>query len=188
MSHFEHNKFVAFSELDGFGVIENRKSQAMQAIQNQADDYILNVNKAEYVEHLISEYSIQPLEIHSDQLSVSVEERQIPAEWHPSSFWVGSGKSYPKDVYTFHLPFTGDAQLLKVRASTFSMSSPRIMVAGQEVRFEIINFNQEADAIRREADNIVSQLSSQNQHLTNDLTKFNGSLEAQLSQVFDARK
>ena len=188
MSRYRNNEFVAFSELDGFGVIENRKSQAAQAIKSQADDYILNVNKVEYIEHLISEYSIQPLEIHSDQLSVSVEERMIPAEWHPSSFWVDSGKSYPKDVYTFHLPFTGDAQLLKVRASTFSMSSPRIMVAGQEIRFEIINFNQEADAIKREADHIVSQLSSQNQYLTNDLTKFNGSLEAQLSQVFDARK
>ena len=188
MSRYRNNEFVAFSELDGFGVIENRKSQAAQAIKSQADDYILNVNKVEYIEHLISEYSIQPLEIHSDQLSVSVEERMIPAEWHPSSFWVDSGKSYPKDVYTFHLPFTGDAQLLKVRASTFSMSSPRIMVAGQEIRFEIINFNQEADAINPEADHIVSQLSSQNQYLTNDLTKFNGSLEAQLSQVFDARK
>ena len=120
MSRYRNNEFVAFSELDGFGVIENRKSQAAQAIKSQADDYILNVNKVEYIEHLISEYSIQPLEIHSDQLSVSVEERMIPAEWHPSSFWVDSGKSYPKDVYTFHLPFTGDAQLLKVRASTFS--------------------------------------------------------------------
>ena len=88
MSRYRNNEFVAFSELDGFGVIENRKSQAAQAIKSQADDYILNVNKVEYIEHLISEYSIQPLEIHSDQLSVSVEERMIPAEWHPSSFWV----------------------------------------------------------------------------------------------------
>ena len=111
MSRYRNNEFVAFSELDGFGVIENRKSQAAQAIKSQADDYILNVNKVEYIEHLISEYSIQPLEIHSDQLSVSVEERMIPAEWHPSSFWVDSGKSYPKDVYTFHLPFNGDCCL-----------------------------------------------------------------------------
>lgn len=188
MSRYGHNDFVAFSELDGFGVFDNRKDQALHSITSQTDDYILNVNKVEYVEHLVSEYSIQPLEIHDDQLSVSVEERMIPAEWHPNSYWVDSGKSYPKDVYTFHLPFTGDSQLLKVRASTYSMSAPRIMVVGQEIRFEIINFNQQADAIRREADNVVTQLRSQNQRLTNDLTKFNGSLEAQLNQAFDARK
>lgn len=188
MSRYGHNVFVAFSEMDGFGVLENRKGQALQAITSQTDDYILNVNKAEYVDHLVSEYSIQPLEIHRDQLSVSVEERMIPAERHPNSYWVDSGKSYPKDVYTFHLPFTGDPQLLKVRASTYSMSAPRIMVAGQEIRFEIINFNQQADAIKREADNVVAQLMSQNQYLINDLTKFNGSLDAQLAQAFDARK
>ncbi|PHS63854.1 MAG: hypothetical protein COB09_11510 [Thalassobium sp.] len=188
MSRYGHNYFVAFSELDGFGVLENRKGQALLAITSQNDDYILNVNKAEYVEHLVSEYSILPLEIHQDQLSVSVKEQMIPAERHPSSYWVDSGRSYLKDVYTFHLPFTGDPQLLKVRASTFSMSAPHIMVAGQEIRFEIINFNQQADAIKREADNVVSQLGSQNQHLTNDLIKFNGSLEAQLTQAFDARK
>ncbi|MBB3183309.1 hypothetical protein FHR95_000850 [Halomonas fontilapidosi] len=188
MSRYGRNEFVAFSELDGFRVLENRKSQALQAIKDQVDDYILNVNKAEYLEHLVSEYSIPPLEICGDELTVSVEERMIPAEWHPRSYFVDDGQSYPKDVYTFHLPFSGDAQLLKVRASTYSMSSPRIMVSGQEIQFEIINFNQEADAIKREADNVVSQLASQNQHLTKDLVRFNGSLEAQLSQAFDARK
>lgn len=188
MSRYGHNDFVAFSELDGSGVLQNRSSKALQSISSQADDYILNVNKVEYVEYLVSKYSIQPLEIHDDQLTVSVEERMIPAEWHPNSYYVNSGKSYPKDVYTFHLPFTGDSQLLKVRASTYNMSSPRIMVAGQEILFEIINFNKQADAMKREADNVVTQLRSQNQYLTDDLTKFNGSLAARLNQAFDARK
>ncbi|MBB1404699.1 hypothetical protein RB215_08305 [Pseudoalteromonas sp. HL-AS2] len=188
MSRYGHNYFVAFYELDGFGVIEGRKEQALQAIKGQADDYILNVNKTEYLDHLGSEFSMQPLEIHQEQLSVSVEERMIPAKRHPSSYWVDNGKSYPKDVYTFHLPFSGDAQLLKVRASTYSMSSPRIQTDGREIQFEIINFNQEAEAIKREADNVVAQLTSQNQNLTNDLVRFNGSLESLLSKAFDARK
>lgn len=188
MNRYGRNDFHAFSELDGYRVLEHQKSEALNAIKKQSDDYILNVNKAEFIDHLVSEYTIQPLEIHSDQLSVSVEERMIPAEWHPSSYWVDSGQSYPKDVYTFHLPFSGDSQLLKVRASTYSMSAPRIMVAGGEIRFEIINFSQNAETIKREADNIVSQLISQNQHLSRDLGKHNNSLEAQLSQAFDARK
>ncbi|MFB2659736.1 hypothetical protein [Shewanella mangrovisoli] len=188
MSRYGHNIFSAFSELDGFRVIENRKEQALQAIKSQTDDYILNVNKAEYIEHLLSEYWLQPLEIYREQLSVSVEERMILAERHPNSYWVESGRSYPRDVYMFHLPFTGDSQLLKVRASTYSMSPPLIMVASQEVRFEIINFNKEAHAIKSEADNVVSLIVSQNQYLTNDLAKFNDSLEALLSQAFDDRK
>ena len=188
MSRFGRNDFVAFSEIDGFSLLESRKKEAIEEIYRQSDDYILNVNKSEYIEHLVSEYTIQPLEIHSDKLSVSVEERMIPAEWHPSSYWVDRGKSYPKDVYIFHLPFSGDGELLKVRASTYSMSAPRIMVSGGEIRFEIINFNQDAESIRREADNLVNQMVTQNQYLTKDIIKFNEALEAQLSQAFDVRK
>lgn len=188
MSRYGRDGFVVFSEMDGFAVLENRRNQAIEAIKGQSDNYMLNVNKTEYIHHLVSEYSMQPLEIHADQLSVSVEEQMIPAEWHPNSFWVDSGQSYPKDVYTFHLPFSGDSQLLKVRASTYSLSAPRIRVERQEIQFDIINFSKEAEAIKSEADGIVNQLASQNQNLTNDIVKFNRSLEAQLSQSFDARK
>ncbi|WP_204140838.1 hypothetical protein [Halomicronema sp. CCY15110] len=188
MSQYRHKTFAAFSEIDSSSVLENQKVQALKAINHQADDYILNVNKAEYIEHLVFEYSIQPLLIHADQLSVSVEERMIPAELYPSAFWVERGKSYPKDVYIFHLPFSGDTQLLRIRASSFSMSSPHIMISDQEIQFEIINFNKEAEAIKSEANRVVDQLTSQNQRLTNDLEKFNCSLKSQMSQAFDSRK
>lgn len=188
MYQYSSNTFRAFSEPDSFRVIENRKNQAVQSITGQSDDYILNVNKAEYVEHLVSEYSIPPLEFFKDQLSVSVKEQMIPAERFPSSYWVESGNSYPKDVYTFHLPFSGDPQLLKVRASTYSLSAPLIMVSGYEVRFDIINFDKEATEIKREADHLISQLVSENQSLTNDLIKFNNSLETLLYTTFDSRK
>ncbi|MBW4465008.1 MAG: hypothetical protein KME07_06150 [Pegethrix bostrychoides GSE-TBD4-15B] len=188
MNRFRGREFPAFSEHDGFAVVEGQKQKIAADINGQADNYILNVNKAEYVAHLVSTYTINPLEIHADQLSVSTEERLIPAEMHPHSFYVHAGKSYPKDVLTFHLPFTGQAELLKVRASTFSMSAPRISVKGQEIIFEFINFNMDAQSIKREADSRVAQLVSQNAHLTRDLTAFNGSIEQIANQVFDARK
>ncbi|MBE9100761.1 hypothetical protein [Vacuolonema iberomarrocanum] len=188
MNRYGHSELVAFSELDGSDFIKTRKTQALQAIKDQSDDYILNVNKAEYIEHLVSKYSIHPLEIHPDQLSVSVEERMIPAESHPSLYHVDRGQSYPKDVYTFHLPFSGDPQLLKVRASNYIISAPHIKIAGQDIQFEIINFNKDAESIRREADRIVGQLTSQNQYLTNDLASFNSSLSSQLNQLFESRR
>lgn len=188
MSRFRGGEFLAFSEYDGFSVIENQKQKIAADINKQTDDYILNVNKDEYISHLVSTYTIAPLEIHSDQLSVSTAERLIPAEMHPRSFYVHDGKSYPKDVFTFHLPFAGQAELLKIRASTFSMSAPRIVVSGQEITFEMINFNMDAQSIKREADSTVSQLVAQNTYLTRDLNAFNSSIEQIVNQAFDARK
>ena len=68
--------FHAFSEYDGFSMFENQRAALDQAIKKQADDYILNVNREEYLQHLIGEFCIEPLEIHSDGLSVSTHWRR----------------------------------------------------------------------------------------------------------------
>ena len=182
------NEFHAFSEYDGFSLIDGQKKQVISDVNSQPDDYILNVNKIEYIDHLVSKYSISPVEIHKDQLTVSTYEAQIPAERFPFNYNVRSGKSYPKDVIKYHLPFSGDQQLLKVRASTSSLSPPMITVEADCLCFEMINFDLEPGQIKQEADQIINSLISQNQHLTNDLTNFNATIESMASQAFDARK
>ena len=180
-------EFHAFSEYDGFSLIENQKAQIVVDINSQPDNYILNVNKAEYIEHLVSKYTIQPLEPHRDQLNVSTYETQIPAEEHPRSYFVDSGKSYNRDIIKFYLTFSGDPQLLRVRASTYSLSAP-ITVEDNCICFEIINFNLTPESIKQESERIINSLVSQNQYLTNDLNSFNRTIESIASQSFDGRK
>lgn len=182
------NEFLAFSEYDGFSVIENQKQRIVSAINSQPDDYILNVNKAEYIEHIVSEYTITPLEIHKDQLSASTYESQIPAEHHPGGYHVHPGKSYPKDVIKYHLPFTGDPELLKVRASSYTLSPPRITIEDGCVCFEIVNFNLTPERIKQQADSTVNSVVSQNNNTTKDLNAFNVKIEGVANQSFDARK
>ncbi len=182
------NGFHAFSEYDGFSLIDAQKKQITSDINSQPDDYILNVNKTEYIDHLVSKNTISPIEIYKNQLTVSTYETQIPAEMFPSTYNVRKGKTYPKDVIKYHLPFTGDQQLLKVRASTYSLSAPLITVEDGCICFEIINFELEPARIKQESNQIINSLMSQNQHLTNDLSQFNATIESQASQAFDARK
>jgi hypothetical protein len=182
------NEFLAFSECDGFSVIENQKQSIASAINSQPDDYILNVNKEEYIAHIVSEFIITPLEIHEDQLTASTYETQIPAEHHPSDYYVHSGKSYPKDVIKYHLPFTGDAQLLKVRASSYTLSPPRITIEDNCICFEIVNFNLALERIKQQADSTISNIINQNKNTTKDLNAFNAQIEGIANQAFDARK
>ena len=95
------SEFYAFSDYDSFSLIEKRKSQILSAINSQPDNYILNVNKIEYIEGLVSEFVIPPIEIHRDQLTVLPCEAQIPAEIHPNSYNVYPGKSYKRVVIKY---------------------------------------------------------------------------------------
>ncbi len=188
MRDHKGKEFQAFSEYDGFSIIENQKQRIASAINSQPDDYILNVNKEEYIQYLVSEFTIAPLEIHRNQLSASTYEAQIPAEHHPSSYYVHSGKSYPKDVIKYHLPFSGDPELLKVRASTYSLSAPRITIEDSCICFEIVNFNLTPERIKQKADSIINSIESQNQYLARDLSVYNAQIESLATQVFESRK
>lgn len=183
-----HGQFHAFSEYDGFTLLENQKKKLITEITRQQDDYILNVNSTEYIAHLVDRFKIPPIEIHTDKLSISTEERMIPAEMYPNSFYVRRGESYPKDVITFHLPFSGDAELLKIRASTYSMSAPLISIARGEINFEIVNFDLDGEQINKQSQSIVKQLTSQSSYLNNDLARFNASLNTIICQAFEERK
>ncbi len=169
-------------------MLENQKSAIAKEVKQQNDDYILNVNKEEYIQHLISEFRIDPVEIHKDQLSVSSHEEQIPAEMHSNDYFMDRGTSYARDVLKFHLPFSGDEQLLKVRASSYSMSAPLITIEGNCICFKIINFNLTPERIKQESDNIINSIISQNSNLERDLNNFNNSIEATVKQAFDMRK
>lgn len=188
MRGYRRDGFHAFSEYDGSSMFENQRAALDQAIKRQSDDYILNVNREEYLQHLIGEFCIEPLEIHSDGLSVSTHEEMVPAEMHPRDYFMDRGGSYPRDVLVFHLPFTGDAQLLKVRASTYSMSAAFINVEQGCITFRMINFNLDAQRIKQESENTIRSIETQNGYLTRDIESFNSSLRQHAEKIFDARK
>lgn len=188
MRTYRRDGFHAFSEYDGYSMLEKQKSAITQAIKGQNDDYILNVNKEEYIQHLISKFRIDPIKIYRDRLSVSSHEEQVPAEMNPNDYFMDRGSSYARDVIQFHLPFSGDQQLLKVKASTYSMSPPLITLENNFICFKIINFNLTPERIRQESDNIINDIISQNAHLESDLNNFNNSIESIAKQAFDARK
>ncbi|MFT3930973.1 MAG: hypothetical protein QM709_11840 [Spongiibacteraceae bacterium] len=169
-------------------MLENQRAALDQAIKSQKDDYILNVNREEYIQHLKGEFSIEPIEIHKESLTVSTHEEMIPAEIHPADYFMDRGGSYPRDVLVFHLPFTGDQQLLKVRASTYSMSSPLINVEQGCITFRMINFNLDAQRIKAESERIIQSIEDQNGYLTRDIEQFNSSIQQHATKVFDARK
>ncbi len=188
MRSYQRDGFTAFSEYHGSRMIERQRSSIAQDIKDQTDDYILNVNKEEYIQHLVDKYSFSPIVLHKDELTVSIHEEMIPAEMFPRTYFLDGGGGYPKDVYVFHLPFSGDQQLLKVRASTHSLSSPKINVKNGCIIFKIINFDLDAQRIKQNSDHMIQNLETENAYLTRDLEQFNASIEQYATQVFDRRK
>ena len=137
-----------FSDAELSQYTGQRHEDMQSEIANAKDGYLLNVNETEYVEYLVGEYQIDPVVLDSDGLYVTTTELEIPAEQHPSSFHFRFKNSVPRQVITYHLPFSGNADLLRCRASTFLMWSLQVEIRHGCICFEIINFRNEISFVK----------------------------------------
>jgi|SRR5690554_50032 len=177
-----------FGERELRDFLEASKANVTYSIESEKDDYILNVNEDDYVAHKVSEATVENLEIHVDDIYASSSEQMIPAERFPRDFHVYSGKSYKKDVIKFHVPISGNSQLLHCIPSSRILWTMEIEVDRDEFCFEIINFRDDADEIVRRKDENIRSILQQYKNVKAEVEKANASLEQHVRNAFSMRK
>jgi hypothetical protein len=181
-----------FAEVDLAAFLEIRRQTMLEEIQTESANKVLNVNESDYVRYLANKYRIEPIVFHFESLQASHSEKLIPTEHHPRNYAVHISHSrkaaYPRQVITFHLQFSGDECLLKCRPSTLGNWSIRVSVAPNEIRFDLINWQNDVEALRQAQAEIIERIRQQNENVANDVDKFNSQLELQARQVVSGRK
>ena len=177
-----------FAEKELRDYLEARKNNVISSIESENDDYLLNVNEEDYMAFKVSEAQIEPLEIYDDKIYASSSEQMIPAEYFPSSFWVDRGKSYKKDVIKFHIPFSGNRDLLSCMPSSRILWSIDVEIKDSEFCFEIINFSDDAESIVREKDSTMRSIMQQYANVATEVERYNSGIETQIRSAFESRK
>lgn len=180
-----------FSEQSLSSYLEARLKRLEEEVQAEDDNYILNVNEVEYVEHLTAKYLIVNLELDFDSISVSTDRKEIAAEHFPGGgfTWnVESGKKYPKDIIRYHIPFSGDQELLSCRPSTYLLSEVSVSANGQEIYFDIVDFDGNAESIKQRAASNQAHIQQQWERVKNEVASFNKGLRSRASRAFQTRK
>jgi len=177
-----------FAERELRDFLEATKSNAARSIESEKDDYILNVNEDDYIAHKVSAASVESIEIHANDIYASPSEKMISAEYFPSSFYVHRGESYKKDVIKFHVPISGNIQLIHCIPSSRILWSMDIEISKNEFCFEIINFNDNADEIVRQKDSNIRSIMQQCENVKSEVDTFNATIEQHIRSAFNSRK
>lgn len=177
-----------FAEKDFSDYLGMRLQRMKVEIYSESPQFLLNVNDEEYLDHLESAYSVDPLTIDFDNMSVSSRERLVPAERHPGGFDVRAGGGYPRLVVTYHIPFDGSVELLWCRPSTWISRTPEVYVEGGCICFEIIDYYGDANRVKSQANSIITQIRTQAGYFTRDVESFNESLRSQAKNMFEDRR
>lgn len=171
-----------------FYYLQEKKALVIDSINKEQDDYLLNVNESDYVRYKSNEATVEPLEIYEDKMYVSSYEKMISAERFSRSYLVNQGISYKKNVIRFHIPFSGDKNLLGCSPSTKLVWTEEVEVSNQEITFEIINYNNNKEQISNDKDSIMRGILEQAKNVSKDVNIYNSGLNAQIKDAFEFRK
>lgn len=185
---FGYNKIRIFAEQDATDYLDKIIGKVRDTIESESDDYLLNVNEGIYLDHIVDRFSVDQLEIHNSDLYVSTYEMDIPAERFPRDFYVRNGKSYKKDIIKYHIPFSGNTELLRCKPNPSVMWSMPVTIENNEITFEIINFRNNPEEIKREAEKNKTNIMVIYGYLDKQISSFNRSIREEARKIFRARK
>lgn len=177
-----------FGQIQLSDVLDDQRGKMLREISSENPNKLLNVNETDFLRYLLEKYQVEPIVFSFDQLEGSYTEKMIRADQHPQDFDCRFQQAYPRQVFTFHLPFTGDASLLTCQPSRRILWTTKISVCDNEIRFELINWRDDIAALRREQKEIVERLRQQNEYVTAEVHEFNSSLEGHARRAISERK
>jgi hypothetical protein len=161
-----------------------------QEINGKPEYYILNVNEIEFVAYLVDNYSLENIYLHEEEITVSKFEKQIPADMFPviGLFSYSPEESYKKEVIRYHVPYSGNVELLKCKPERWVMGTEKVMISDNCVCFDIINFYDSPENIKQSANEKLSLIKSQLENVKGQVSKFNDSLQEHATYNFHKRK
>src|SRR5262245_319358 len=138
-----------FAERELQYVLEAQLQELRKEVHNEDKNRLLNMNETEYVEYLTSKYGVDSLIFHFDQVAISSREIMIPAERLPREFYdIDEGRSYRKQVVTYHIPFAGEADLLRYKPSPRILWSMEVDATVSSISFDVINWSDNPEQIK----------------------------------------
>lgn len=131
---------------------------------------------------------MEPIVFHEDQVYVTEREQMIPTERFSRAFDTRGGASYSKQVITYHLPFSGESRLLHLSPSSGLVSSMEVELDNNEISFDIVNWRDDPEEIKREANANLRNITQQAVNVVREVDAYNLALEQRVTEQVRARK
>ena len=121
----------------------------------------------------------------------------IPASRHPSAMFFMDedemDRSFKRQVIIYHFPFSGDINVLDYVPNPHILWTQEFIYDDSshdeaEITFEVVNFADDPEAVKRQSEQTVGSLKTQLRHISNQLRGHNESLRQEIIQRVRDRK
>lgn len=177
-----------FGEVQLSDMFDALYRQMNAEVQSEDKDRVLRVS--EYVDYLVKKYRLKSLDIYWDRMSVSERQELIPGHAFPGGgfrYFVEPGQSYRRQVITYHIPCDGDLELLRGIPSNRILWTTNVRMAAQEMQFDIVNWSDDIQAVKQEAEATISRIKLQAENVAKDVEKFRLGLSKRVQSSVSSR-
>ncbi len=133
---------------------------------------------------------VTPLNIHEDDISVSVEDVKVDVSNDFNRVVLDRSRpAYIDGVeVTYHVPFSGDEELWHCQPSSFTFNPPRAVIYNKELRFPYDRPGREITETKRLFNEDLTSLKSWLPWVNQQVSEFNASLELKARQSVVQRR
>lgn len=170
----EFSVFQIGGELDRY--LKENCQKIRSCIEKESEDYILNVNEIEYINYLVDKFTIDIPSIDFAGVCVTHYEKRF------------SSRDSLKQVIVYHLPCTGNIDLLRYSPDPRLVWTTSVYMKDQCLCFEIVRLGNDEQEIERDAHDTMKYLETQLSHLTHQIKDYNTRLHETIEKMFRARK
>ncbi|GAA5011593.1 hypothetical protein FNZ56_00375 [Pseudoluteimonas lycopersici] len=185
-----YDKGYLFSDLELRNVIDHQRDQIIREIEGLEANRLLNTSEDDLVQYFVEKYTIEPPSLLRDEMTADQRETQVDARYHGNR-WIRDESRpvyIPGQQIDIDVPFAGEGDLFKARASTFTMSPPRGKVVGQHL---ILSFEIPHDMntdIRPSLDRQLDEIDRHLDWVRKDMSGFNNGIYAVAETAVRKRK
>src|ERR1700730_3968688 len=176
----------AFAEIEWYSYDQALHQSLKEDVHNQTKEYILGVDETEYKKHLVSRFTLEPIEILQE--TEKVNQPRVEKQRYHDDF----GRSGYRDTYIFEVlySFQGTAALFQVKPGTWTMATHPIRVnpMNSTVGFEITMSKKDAAEFRRIKDEAFGDSFINVGHINDQVRLWNEALPRCVNDLFDHRK
>lgn len=180
-----------FAEMTVEDFLHGNDEEITNKIEDEVDDYILNVNSETYVEYLADEYAIELMKLDFENISVSEREVDVPGTVLSFGTFANPNKTYKKQEITFHIPYSGKhtEQLMRCRPNPYLMWSLDVYTEDRCICFGILNLDENnSNYIQSKSEQNIHDIKAQLSNQEKQIKNYNDGLKSKITQIFTRRK
>jgi hypothetical protein len=155
--------------------LAQRLEQARKTVAGLSPESMLQRSLAELAAATVTEHRVEPIELAVGDITQEKSER------------VAQTTGAPETTISFYIPFRGEQDLFKFRASTFSTMSPVGEVRDGEVAIRFSGYSPNASQVKSWLAGAIEQLEQFVSWTNDDVAAFNGQLENVVTAALEAR-